>query len=168
MIYSQLGFIFNFQYALSAWRQVRQTYIEMAASPLSTTRFVFAKTRFDLSEKEFSKNGAWYDVLKIEMQADSIIVYAIQDKEEEQLFAKFHQMLFQNPGAEDCLYNLFKGLNTLQGVKYLLEKSPALLKIPPSVYQPFLSIPPYQKSFFSSPILDLLTPPPDKPAHSIG
>ena len=79
LVYNSIGFIINFQFVLTEWRQEMKHFLSKPTDEKKLTRFVFHKNNFDLSTQEFSKNNFRYDVVKIETHGDSLIVFAFRD-----------------------------------------------------------------------------------------
>jgi hypothetical protein len=159
MLYNLLGYMVHFQMVKNEWRSYVHKVLLKLATPDEIITFHFAKNEFDISENEFQKNGHFYDVVKYEMQGDSIKVFCFDDKTETQLVAQYHTVLQRNTTQKTDLNDKTTFLFNLIIKEYLFEK-PFFLKYPPSVFKPFLTVFYHKNQFFSYPFLDFEGPPP--------
>lgn len=98
-MYNSLGFIINFQFVLTEWRQEMKRFLSKSTPEKNLVQFRFDKNTFDVSTKEFSDNNKRYDVVRTEMQGDKIIVYCFSDDVETRLTENFNEQLFSDATA---------------------------------------------------------------------
>lgn len=96
LMYNSIGFIINFQFVLTEWRQEMKHFLSNKSADTPLTRLVFDKNNFDTSAQEFSKDNFRYDVVKTEIYGDSIVVYCFRDDKETRLAENFSEQLFEN------------------------------------------------------------------------
>ena len=160
LLYNTVGFIINFQFVLTEWRQGMRVFLSQNIQENDLVQFSFNKTEFDISTDEFSKEGKKYDVVKTKLSGDNIIVYCFKDDKETELTAQFNDLFFQNTTSkgdfQKKMSHIFKHLL----IEYVFEHSFCLQQCPPSVSRGRKSVLNYQNPYFLNPNFDILTPPP--------
>jgi hypothetical protein len=164
--YNLVGFMAAFQAVRSEWRQsVRSELAKVAENDL--VRFVFAKEEFDISKKEFTHKGRYYDIVEVQTHGDSLTVLCFDDATETRLATKFHDLIvthternndFQHKTAL-CFQLLIKDFY------FPLEK---MEKYPPSVFLTIKAVFDYKNRFPHSNFLPTDTPPPDVQATLVA
>lgn len=159
ILYNTIGFVAVFNAIRSEWRQsVRVELSEVAKENL--VRFVFAKNELDTDEKEFEREGRFYDIVKTKIVGDSIEVYCFDDETETQLTNVFRQLIFNKKTQNDdyqhktqlCFQSLIKDFY------FPLEK---IENQAPSVSNHFRGVFYFKNCFFPPNFILTDTPPPD-------
>jgi hypothetical protein len=102
MLYNLVGYFAAFQYVKHEWKEFVHQKLYDITDETRTTTFVFSKKEFDTSEREFSKNGHYYDVIKVEnINADSVKVMCFDDEYETDLVAQYHDAIFEKTPQND-------------------------------------------------------------------
>lgn len=160
LVYNTVGFIINFQFILTEWRQEMRLFLSQNIDENNLVQLTFKKTAFDISTHEFSKEGKRYDVVKTKILGDDIIVYCFQDDKETALIAQFNDLLFQNTTSKGDfqrkMSNIFKHLR----MEYVSENPFCLQPCPPSVLSERKSVFCYETPYFPDFNFDIITPPP--------
>ncbi len=151
----------SFHIVRSEWRSYVYKTLSHLASSEKIVSLKFSKNSFDISEKEFIHNGHYYDVVKHEIEGDSINVYCFDDETETQLVAEYHDLLFENTAQKSDFQGKANGFFQLLIKEYLFE-TPFSLPYPPSVCEAISAVFYYKNTFFISPFLDFDSPPPQE------
>ncbi|MDZ7877557.1 MAG: hypothetical protein U5L45_07800 [Saprospiraceae bacterium] len=148
-----------FQAIRSEWRQsVRVELAKVAETDL--IKFVFSKAEFDSSTEEFKHKGSYYDVVRVELQGDSLIVSCFNDAIETRLINKFHNLIVENHvDTNDFLHKTALCFQSL--IKDFYFPTVHSEKLPPSVCVSFKAVFAYKSRFIVSQYLPTETPPPN-------
>ena len=149
----------SFHIIRAEWRSYVHLTLSHLVDKSHIVSFQFNKNEFDSTEKEFVKNGHYYDVVKYETVGDSVKIYCFDDETETRLVSEFHTVLFENIAPRTDFQGKTQLVFQLLIKEYLFEKDFSLT-YPPSVFQAFSAIFYHKKSLFLSPFLDCDSPPP--------
>jgi hypothetical protein len=159
MLYNLVGYFTAFQYVKHEWKEFVQQKLYDISDETRTITFVFSKKEFDINEHEFSKNGQYYDVIKVEnINADSIKVVCFDDKYETELVAQYHDAIFEKTPQNDDLKHHSLLIFSKIIKEFLFEKNHNLST--PSVFCLKKSNCNFINEAFKSPFIAALSPPP--------
>ena len=159
MLYNLVGYFTAFQYVKHEWREFVHQKLYDIADENSTITFVFSKKEFDVNEHEFSKNGHYYDVIKVEnINSDSVKVVCFDDAFETELVAQYHNAVFEKtPKSDDFKHHsIFIFSKIIK--EFLFDKYYEIST--PSVFCLKKSDSFFVESAFSSPYIPSFSPPP--------
>jgi hypothetical protein len=159
MLYNLVGYFSAFLYVKHEWKEYVHQKLYELSDKSNTVTFVFSKKEFDINEHEFSKNGHYYDVIKIEnINSDSVKVLCFDDTHESELVAQYHDFLFEKtPQSDDLKHKTLLMFHKIIK-EFLFEKSYNLST--PSVFCLKKSNPNFVNEAFKSPFIHSLFPPP--------
>jgi hypothetical protein len=159
MLYNLVGYFAMFEYVKHEWKAFVHQKLYDLGDEKSTVTFVFSKNEFDSNEQEFSINGHYYDVVKIEnIHVDSVRVVCFDDEYESDLVAQYHDFIFQNmPQNDDFKHKTFMIFNKIIK-EFLFEKNhdistPSVFCVKKSTFNTI-------NEPFECPFIDELSPPP--------
>ena len=166
ILYNTLGFVAVFKALRCEWRQsVRAELSEVAKENL--VRFVFAKNELDTDEKEFERDGRFYDIVKTNNVGDSVEVYCFDDEIETRLTNVFRQFILKNnPQSDDYQHKTQLCFQSL--IKDFYFPSEKTKNQTPSVSNRFRSIFYFKNRFWPPNFIPTDTPPPDVQATSVA
>jgi hypothetical protein len=159
MLYNLVGYFTAFQYMKHEWKEFVHQKLYDITDETRTITFVFSKKEFDINEREFSKNGNYYDVIKTEnINADSIKVVCFDDKYETELVAQYHDAIFEKtPKSDDLTHHTLLMFSKIIK-EFLFEKKYEIST--PSVFSLKKSNSNFINEVFKSPFIASLSPPP--------
>ena len=159
MLYNLVGYFTAFQCVKHEWKAYVHQKLNDLADKSSTITFVFSKKEFDVNEHEFSKNGQYYDVIKVEnINSDSVKVLCFDDKQETALVAQYHDSIFEKTPQSDDLKHHSLLIFSKIIKEFLFEKNYEIST--PSVFCLKKSDSFFVEAAFSSPYIPSLSPPP--------
>jgi hypothetical protein len=159
MLYNLVGYFTAFQYVKHEWKEFVHQKLSDITDETRTITFVFSKKEFDINEREFSKNGHYYDVIKVEnINADSIKVVCFDDEYETALVAQYHDSIFEKtPQSDDFKHHSLLIFSKIIK-EFLFEKKYEIST--PSVFCLKKSNPNFINEAFKSPFIASVSPPP--------
>ncbi len=159
ILYNTVGFIGTFNGIRQAWREHIRYELVSSVGKTSLNIFHFHKTQFKHNTKEFEDNGHWYDVTDIEIEGDSLTVYAFDDAVETQLVAEFHNILIEK-ATQDTDFSAKTKQHLKNFIKEFLFKY-SVKSSPPSVQEAFLPHFTHIQSALTQLFLEIQSPPPE-------
>jgi hypothetical protein len=160
MLYNLVGYFTAFQYVKHEWKEFVQQKLYDIMDESTTITFVFSKKEYDISEREFSENGHYYDVIKIEkINSDSVKVVCFDDKHETELVAQYHDTIFEKSPQNDDLKHKTLLIFSKIIKEFLFEKNHEIST--PSVLCLKKADLHHKNIVFKSPYIASLSPPPE-------
>jgi hypothetical protein len=164
VIFNMTGFFIVFKIEQSIVRKNIKRQIKAGVPNSELHSFSMSMSDYDnlewvKAEKEFKINNSMYDVVKSSKFKDSITLFCINDKQEEELFERLDQAVQNQMERESNAPNspLNKGIKFLKLV-YKIPKSEINLIGQPPFNQNYRTLVPHS---YSSPFLEKDAPPPN-------
>jgi excinuclease UvrABC helicase subunit UvrB len=164
--YNLIGFMAAFHVVRLEWRQ--SVRVELAKiSETDLVRFVFSKNKMDISEKEFTHEGKYYDILRAEIKGDSVEIYCFDDATETRLTNEFSNLIL-NKTSQDTDYQHKTSFCFQLLIKDFYFPSEKIKKKDPSVSSRFRAVFSYKNRFFPPYFIPTDTPPPNTVATKLA